>query len=72
PVSMSRPNCAGGCYQYSSFDSVEVGGEGFLGVDCIIYCDYNCQNEVPDTCNEWEGNLCVNIDTPGAQSLRCF
>ncbi|KAJ7756228.1 hypothetical protein B0H16DRAFT_695394 [Mycena metata] len=63
------PSCGGGCYQYSNFDSVEVGGTFLFGTDCHVYSDFNCQDEILDT-----GNIltekCVN--TPGAQSLRCF
>ncbi|KAJ7347479.1 hypothetical protein DFH08DRAFT_960797 [Mycena albidolilacea] len=63
------PTCGGNCFQYSSFDSLLVEGSLFLGTDCHVYSDYNCQNQIVDTGNIL-GTSCYN--TPGAQSMRCF
>ncbi|KAJ6494970.1 hypothetical protein DFH09DRAFT_1206090 [Mycena vulgaris] len=64
------PTCEGNCFQFSSFDSVLVSGNGFKGTNCHIYSDNNCQNQVSDTGNQVEIGNCVN--TPGAQSMKCF
>ncbi|KAJ7586892.1 hypothetical protein C8J56DRAFT_715867, partial [Mycena floridula] len=45
------PTCEGNSYQFDSFDSVAVQGNDFLGTDCLIYLDVNCQNQVADTGN---------------------
>ncbi|KAJ7458176.1 hypothetical protein FB451DRAFT_1097804 [Mycena latifolia] len=63
------PTCAGNCFQYSSFDSVDVNGDVFLGTDCHIFSDKNCKNQITDTGNV-VGNKCVN--TAGAQSMICY
>ncbi|KAJ7586186.1 hypothetical protein C8J56DRAFT_788019 [Mycena floridula] len=63
------PTCEGNCFQFNSFDSLFVRGNGILGTDCVFYSYINCQNEILDTGNEINGK-CVN--SPGAQSQRCF
>ncbi|KAJ7593570.1 hypothetical protein C8J56DRAFT_777988, partial [Mycena floridula] len=56
---------------FDSFDSVAVQGNDFLGTDCLIYSDVNCQNQVADTENRVAlAPKCVN--TLGAKSMRCF
>ncbi|KAJ7684127.1 hypothetical protein DFH06DRAFT_970030, partial [Mycena polygramma] len=62
------PTCNNACYQFSSFDSVEVSGS-IRGTDCHIFSDANCQNEITDTGNIAEYQ-CFN--TPGAQSMICY
>ncbi|KAJ7823494.1 hypothetical protein B0H14DRAFT_3470014 [Mycena olivaceomarginata] len=56
------PTCGGNCFQYSSFDSLLVEGSLFLGTDCHVYSDYNCQNQIVDTGNIL-GTSCYNIPT---------
>ncbi|KAJ7450191.1 hypothetical protein FB451DRAFT_1101988 [Mycena latifolia] len=63
------PTCNSGCYQYSSFNSVGVSGNGILGTDCHIFSDSNCQNQITDTGNQVDGK-CIN--TQGAQSMICY
>ncbi|KAJ6534079.1 hypothetical protein B0H19DRAFT_964529 [Mycena capillaripes] len=70
-ISNYVPTCAGNCFQFDNFDSLSVqGNEFFLGTDCEIYSDINCQNEIKDTGNVVAGPTCVNV--PGAQSMKCF
>ncbi|KAJ7445844.1 hypothetical protein FB451DRAFT_1292327 [Mycena latifolia] len=63
------PTCEGNCFQFSSFDSVSVIGNGFLGTDCHVFADSNCQDEIADTGNS-VGFECANA--AGAQSMQCF
>ncbi|KAJ6535422.1 hypothetical protein B0H19DRAFT_884319, partial [Mycena capillaripes] len=65
------PTCAGNCFQFKSFDSVSVVGNGIFGTDCHVFSDGNCQNQIADTGNDVFGpDKCVNV--PGAQSMQCF
>ncbi|KAJ7437407.1 hypothetical protein FB451DRAFT_1061000, partial [Mycena latifolia] len=63
------PTCAGNCYQYSSFDSILVSGNGILGTDCHAYSDVNCQQQIADSGNVVE-DRCLNAQ--GAQSMKCY
>ncbi|KAF7366192.1 hypothetical protein MVEN_00496300 [Mycena venus] len=63
------PTCQGNCYQFDSFDSVEVSGSWIRGTDCHIYSDINCQHEVKNSGNVFFDS-CVN--TPGAKSMKCY
>ncbi|KAF7342479.1 hypothetical protein MVEN_01837400 [Mycena venus] len=65
------PTCGGNCFQYSSFDSLDVNGNDIFGTDCHVYSDSNCQNQIADTGNivSFAGK-CVN--TQGAQSMKCY
>ncbi|KAF7369542.1 hypothetical protein MVEN_00284100 [Mycena venus] len=63
------PTCGGNCFQYSSFDSILVEGNGILGTDCHAYSDSNCENELVDSGNVVT-SVCVN--SQGANSMRCF
>jgi hypothetical protein len=65
-----KPTCAGNCYQYSSFGGLVVTGDGTYGVDCHVYSDYNCQNQILDTGNQLlEGNYDLS---PKGQSMKCY
>ncbi|KAJ7046296.1 hypothetical protein C8F04DRAFT_1063908 [Mycena alexandri] len=64
------PTCEGNCFQFSSFDSLSVKGSFFLGTDCHIYSDINCQNQITNTGNVNTGPDCSN--TAGAQSMICY
>ena len=44
PTGSWKPSC-GGCYQYDSFSSVHVAGDGTYGTDCVLYSDENCTVE---------------------------
>ena len=44
PTGSWKPSC-GGCYQYDSFSSVHVAGDGTYGTDCVLYSDDNCSVE---------------------------
>ncbi|KAJ7857089.1 hypothetical protein B0H14DRAFT_2352354 [Mycena olivaceomarginata] len=63
------PTCGSNCFQYSSFDSILVEGNGILGTDCHAYLDPNCENELVDS-----GNIVTSVfvNSQGAQSMRCF
>ncbi|KAJ7495499.1 hypothetical protein FB451DRAFT_1360258 [Mycena latifolia] len=63
------PTCGGNCFQYNSFDSILVEGNGILGTDCHAYSDANCQNELADSGNTVESR-CLNAQ--GAQSMKCY
>jgi hypothetical protein len=63
------PTCAGNCYQFDSFDSVEVSGSFIRGTDCHIYADINCQHEVKNSGNVFFSQC---LDTPGAKSMKCY
>ncbi|KAJ7169298.1 hypothetical protein C8R43DRAFT_876099 [Mycena crocata] len=63
------PTCEGNCFQFSSFDSVQVSGNIGKGTDCHIYSDTNCQNQIADSGNVVFSS-CVNAG--GAQSMKCF
>ncbi|KAJ7175155.1 hypothetical protein C8R43DRAFT_1119173 [Mycena crocata] len=63
------PTCGGNCFQYSSFDSILVEGNGIIGTDCHAYSDPNCQNELADSGNI-VSSRCLNAQ--GAQSMKCF
>ncbi|KAJ7467504.1 hypothetical protein FB451DRAFT_1137342 [Mycena latifolia] len=63
------PTCQGNCYQYDSFDSVEVSGSWIRGTTCHIYSDRNCQDQITNTGNVFF-DKCAN--TPGAKSMKCY
>ncbi|KAJ7450194.1 hypothetical protein FB451DRAFT_1286393, partial [Mycena latifolia] len=52
------PTCDGNCFQYSSFDSILIDGNGILGTDCHAYSDSNCQNELADSGNVADDMKC--------------
>ena len=66
-----KPTCAGNCFQYDSFNSLSVAGDGTFGTDCIAYSDDNCQTSMGNT-----GNVTVGPEQcftyPGAKSMRCY
>ncbi|KAJ6534102.1 hypothetical protein B0H19DRAFT_964644 [Mycena capillaripes] len=65
------PTCAGNCFQFDSFSSLSVVGNGIFGTDCHVYSDINCQHQIADTGNDVFGPpKCVNV--PGAKSMKCF
>ncbi|KAF8190269.1 hypothetical protein K438DRAFT_1592426 [Mycena galopus ATCC 62051] len=65
------PTCKGNCFQYSSFDSVNVNGNGLFGTDCHMYSDANCENEIANTGNNVAVlGTCTN--SQGAQSMKCY
>ncbi|KAJ7923636.1 hypothetical protein B0H13DRAFT_1979720 [Mycena leptocephala] len=64
------PTCEGNCFQYSSFDSLQLSGTTH-GVDCEVYSDSNCQNLILDTGNVG-GDRSQCFNTKGAQSMRCY
>ena len=37
-----KPTCSGNCFQYDSFNSLSVAGDGTYGTDCTAYSDDNC------------------------------
>ena len=41
PIGSYKPTCGGNCFQYDSFSSVYVSGDGFFGTDCVLYSDYD-------------------------------
>ena len=45
PIGSYKPTCGGNCFQYDSYSSVYVSGDGTYGTDCILYSDDNCQVE---------------------------
>ena len=45
PIGSYKPTCEGNCFQYDSFSSVYVSGDGFFGTDCVLYSDYDCTVE---------------------------
>jgi hypothetical protein len=73
-----RPTCQGNCFQFNSFGSVSVAGDGFSGTDCVLYSDINCQDEIigGDTGNEVSrgGTVnCLSVNNGGvAQSMQCY
>ncbi len=65
-----KPDCSGHCFQYDSFQAIEVHGNGAYGTDCVVYSDANCQNEIFDTENQLDGGNCH--DTGIAMSMKCY
>lgn len=63
------PTCEGNCYQYP-FGSVYLQGSFAYGVDCHLYSDDNCQNEVADSGNVL-GKGCTNAPGSG-KSMKCY
>ena len=45
PIGSYKPTCGGNCFQYNSFGSVFVSGDGTYGTDCVLYSDDNCSVE---------------------------
>ncbi|KAF7322055.1 hypothetical protein MKEN_00728500 [Mycena kentingensis (nom. inval.)] len=68
-ISNFVPTCGGNCFQFDSFDSLLVEGNGILGTDCHAYSDANCESEIEDSGNI-VSSRCVN--TQGAKSMKCF
>jgi hypothetical protein len=66
-----QPTCEGNCFQFSSFNSLSVAGDGTFGTDCEVFSDTNCQTSMGDTGNQVVGpEKCLSF--PGAQSMQCF
>jgi hypothetical protein len=68
------PNCGGSCYQFDSFESIEVHGDGFFGTNCVVYADINCQQRIGETGNQVSvGGVttCLSL-TGSAKSMKCF
>lgn len=70
-----KPTCGGGCFQYDSFGSVYVAGDGTRGTNCVAYSDVNCQNKVIES-----GNIisiggttkCLSANGGRFKSLKCY
>ncbi|EJF64338.1 hypothetical protein BD309DRAFT_979930 [Dichomitus squalens] len=71
PIGSFKPTCEGNCFQFDSFSSVFVSGDGTFGTDCTLYSDDNCSVEQTDT-----GNVVVGggkcAAAPNAKSMKCF
>jgi hypothetical protein len=65
------PTCTGNCFQYDSFGAIQVWGNDFLGTDCHVYSDDNCQNQILDTGNQVFTGSCHTLD-PVGKSMKCF
>lgn len=66
------PDCTGHCFQYSSFNSLQTVGGGFLanlGVACKVYSDNNCQNQIADLPNSFN-QRCASFS--GGRSMKCY
>ncbi|KAJ7476419.1 hypothetical protein FB451DRAFT_1033133, partial [Mycena latifolia] len=61
--------CEGNCFQFDSFESLRIQGNGFLGTDCHAYSYINCQNEMGNS-GDIGGAVCLSV--PGAKSMKCF
>ena len=88
PIGSYKPTCGGNCFQYNSFGSVFVSGDGTYGTDCVLYADDNCS--VEQTVSLRPGDISVltrvayqdtgNVVTgsgkcaaaPNAKSMKCF
>ena len=45
PIGSYKPTYGGNCFQYDSFSSVFVSGDGTYGTDCVLYSDNSCEVE---------------------------
>ena len=63
------PNCSGNCFQFDSFDWVEVQWGSLEGVNCNVYSDYNCQDYMGGA-GDSEYDACTWFG--GAQSMICW
>lgn len=70
-ITSYKPTCAGNCYQYDSFQSLKVAGDGTYGTSCTMYSDINCSNRVASSGNVVVGGgKCVNA--ANAKSMKCY
>ncbi|KAF2102260.1 hypothetical protein NA57DRAFT_73690 [Rhizodiscina lignyota] len=70
PITSMVPDCSGKCYKPGTpFNSISVGGILFLGTDCHIFSDTDCQNEIKDSQNIFNEEC---FSTPKAQSVICY
>ncbi|KXT17985.1 hypothetical protein AC579_9640 [Pseudocercospora musae] len=69
PLQSFVGTCEGNCYQWSSFDSVNLVA-GSDGVRCHIYRDSDCSDEIVDTGDVGSDGKCS--DSAGANSIKCY
>lgn len=65
------PTCGGNCFVYP-FNAIRASGTISRSTRCHAYSDYNCQNQVLDTGDQWAtfGDTFSNFGQ--AQSMICY
>ena len=66
-----EPTCAGNCFQYDSFVSLAVTGDGRFGTNCELFVDANCLGKIGETGNRVRA-FCLNANGGDARSMRCY
>ncbi len=69
-ITSYKPTCKGNCFQYDSFQGIDIAGDGTFGTSCTVYSDGNCQNEILSTQNV-KHEKCYGLSTAG-KSMKCY